>query len=371
MDAEDVAGLKAQLAALTALVAERLGPAPAPRADASPSVKWIYEQYEPARKHDHSWRMMEDKLAPLIRLCGEEPALELTPARWERHRTVRRTEVMAYGRSKGRPPAETTLNIELGCAKVMLEWAVEHGYLAFNPLRKTRRKKTKSKRKTWLPEDWLDRLLSFKRPKGDEQRACLRAWVLAIFDSGARFNEARMLRRDRLRRRADEADEPNASSGWVIGIDETKNSKAHVLGLTHRTFDALMAIDEVTGSPYFFARRATKRLWAKRTMHWWFHTACENTGIDAVVAEGEVQVRPHDGRRSAATNASRRGADLLAIQRMLNHSNPNVTADYVQIDEDNAIKVAKLMERGVAKDQERKPPKRTHLVPVPSVGKVG
>jgi integrase len=266
---------------------------------------------------------------------------------------------MDYGRSKGRPPAETTLNIELGCAKVMLEWGVDHGYLSHNPLRKTRRAKTKGPRKTWLRESDLQRLLDAPEPKGRVQRLTLRAFILVIFDTGLRFEEARRLRRDRARER-DEFDEITGDSaiGWVVDIDETKNRKAHTVGLTPRAWDALHALGEVPGSPYFFTRPETKALWGERTIRWWFRRACEESGVDALVAEGEIQVRPHDGRRSAATNAHNRGGSLLEVQRMLNHTSPAITAQYVQQNEANAIRMARIMEDGAARERRRRPPKR-------------
>lgn len=339
---------------LDLLLGERAGPK-----RAAVRVAELHADYRKARAHEHSWRTIQDKLAPLVRLAGTEAASDLTPVRWEKHRQQRRTEVMDYGRSKGKPPAESTLNIELACAKVMLEWAVEHSYLEHNPLRKTRRSKQKGKRKTWLREPDLQRLLMSPVPIGREQRLAFTAFVLGLFDCGLRFNEVRRLRRDRVRAR-EEFDEltGDADAGWMIDIDETKNSRAHTVGLTARFKAALDAIPEVDGSPFYFCRRETKQLWGERTIRWWFRRACEESKVDALVADGEVRVRPHDGRRSAATNAHNRGGTLLEIQHMLNHSSPAITADYVQQNESNALRMARIIEEGAARERRRKPAQR-------------
>lgn len=318
----------------------------------------LFEKYKAARKHEHSWPVIEDKLNHLLRHLGGMAAVELNRQKWEDHRIVRRGEVMKSGRSRGKTPAESSLNEELAKAKTMLEWGEDNGYLPFNPLRKAKKNKTKGPRKTWLQEPQLQQFLGFQRPAARDARVVMRAFILVDFDSGARFEEIRTLRRDRLRQR-EHTDDVGTTMRWVVDIDETKNSKAHVIGLTQRTYDALMELDEVDGSPYFFARAATKRPWGRKTIGKWFRAACEATGIDAVVANGEIQLRIHDGRRSAATNAHNRGASLIEVQQMLNHSSPAVTAQYVQLNEANAAKMARIMEVGIERETKRKPPRRS------------
>jgi site-specific recombinase XerD len=344
--------VRVQVAA--ALAAERAGPARAPL-----RVSELFADYKRARFHEDSWRMMATKLGNIVRLLGTEACMDITPARWEKYRQTRRGEIIQKGQSRGKPPAESSLNVELGCAKVMLEWGVEHALLAHNPVRRTRRAKTKNRRMTWLREADLQRLLAAPYPIGKHQRLAFTAWVLSMFDSGARFNEARKLRRDRLRER-DEFDDVSGemTSGWVIDIDKTKNRKAHTIGLTQRNYDALSALVEIEGSPFFLTRPESRRVWGEFTLRTWFRRACELAGVDAVVAEGERQVRPHDGRRSAATNAHNRGASLLEVQQMLNHSSPAITANYVQQNEANAIRMARLMEDGAARERMRRGPKR-------------
>lgn len=325
------------------------------------SIREIFAKYKAARCHEHSWGTIEDKLSHLVRRLGDLPAAQLDHKKWEEHRIARRAEKMDYGRSRGRGPAESSLNIELGVAKTMLEWAETQGHLIFNPLRKARKAKTKGPRKTWLKEYQLQQFLAFTKPDGREQSQMLRAFILVDFDSGARFNEIRLLRRDRLRQRV-ESDGLEEAMGWVVDIDATKNSKAHVIGLTQRAHEALLAIGEIDGSPYFFARKETKRPYTRKQISRWFRQACDSTGIDSAVATGEIRLTPHDGRRSAATNAHNRGGSLLEVQNMLNHSSPATTAQYVQINEANAVKMARIMDAGIEREARRRPPKRAEHV---------
>lgn len=350
----EIAELRAQNRALI----DALGRVGTAKAAPSITVAALYEHYEKACSVKHSWRMEQDKLAPTVRLLGSLPAEQVTPQRWEKHRQVRRTEPIAEGRrNAGRPPAEATLNVELGVAKNMLEWGVEQGYLDHNPLRPTRYGKTKGARKTWIPEPELQRLLDAPKPHGHEQRAALHAWLLTKADTGLRFSEARRIRRDRLRR---------TPEGWVLDIDTTKGGKAHTVGVTPRMLAAYDALPRVIGSPYFLVRPATGRLYGEQTIYTWFREACLSCDLDSIVVEGEVRVRPHDLRRSAATKANEEGASLFEIQAMLNHSNPATTAKYIQRTPTSAVRMAKVLaavserERKGPRPAEKQPPEATN-----------
>lgn len=348
---EDGAAARAQLAQLTAILAQQAGsiaqlaarPAAGAAADQTTTIGEIYKAYSAERKGEHSWRWIEDKLAPLVRRLGDLPAMKLTPKRWAEHRRDRLGETAR----KDLPPSKTTLNLELARAKTMLSWAArrEQELIPSNPLRDAKRDKPNAPRKTWLPEPDIDRLLHAPLPASPRARQFVRAFTVTKADTGLRFDEVRTLRRDRVRVIDDDE--------VLADIEQTKNDKSHVVGLTKRSYRALEAIPEVEGSPYYLANPATGRLFSPSTLWRWFREACKSSGIDAMVADGEVRVRPHDLRRSAATNAHARGATLPEVQDMLNHTNIGVTAQYVQRNERNAVRVAKLMEKGAAEEMEK------------------
>jgi integrase len=318
-----------------------------PDAVNSAHIRVVFEAYQTHRRNDHSWEVICDRLVPLVRRLGDLPCGLLTPKRWAEHRRARLMELT----SRGTPPNETTLNLELARAKTMLSWAAqeEQGFISMNPLREAKRAKQKPPRRTWLTEADLQRLLAAERPTGTLAQSLFRAFLLIGADTGLRFDEIRTLRRDRVTAIGDAV---------VAQIPDTKNRKAHLAGLTARAWDALCEVPACPGSPFFFANPVNfGRLFSESTVWRWFRAAAEDVGLDSIVASGEVRVRPHDLRRSACTNAHNRGASLLEVQDMLNHSNPGITSQYVQRTNANAIKVARLMERGA--EIERRGPQRS------------
>ncbi len=331
---------------IAAAVAAKLGTSQPPPKLAFPTIREVFEAYEERRRHERSWGAIRVKIIPAVRRLGDMPANELTPKRWAQHRAARLKEPAR----KGNPPSVTTLNLELGCTKTMLSWAAadEQGLILVNPLRDAKRDKQKPPRRTWLSEQDLQRLLSARMPRDQGARTMFHAFVLVQADTGLRFNEARRLRRDRLK----EIDDDGAC---VAEIPETKNGKPHVVGLTPRALTALERIPICLGSPYFFANPNNRKLFCRSTMWRWFRMAAESAGLDDIVAEGEIRVRCHDLRRSAASNAHNRGATLLEVQDMLNHSSPDITSQYVQRTQSNAIRIAHLMADGAAKEGRRGP----------------
>jgi integrase len=309
-------------------------------------LKDVFAAYEVHRGKEHSWIVIRDRLRPLVRRLGDLPCGLLTPKKWSEHRRARMKEVMY----RGTGPNATTLNIELARAKTMLKWAAEEeqGFVSFNPLRDAKREKQKPPRRTWLTEADLQRLLKAEQPIPERARLMFHAFLLTAADTGLRFDEVRTLRRDRISR---------IDGAVVVQIPDTKNRKAHLAGLTSRAWEALSEIAHC-GSEFFFGNHHRNgRLFSESSIWRWFRLAAEDVDLDSIVAAGEGRVRIHDLRRSAASNAHNRGATLLEVQDLLNHSNPGITAQYVQRTNANAIRVARLMERGA--EMERRGPQRS------------
>jgi integrase len=303
-------------------------------------INEVFKAYEAHRRNDHSWEVIADRLAPLVRRLGDLPCGMLTPKKWAEHRRARLEEPTF----RGTPPNETTLNLELARAKTMMSWAAEEeqGFVAMNPLRDAKRAKQKPPRRTWLTEADLQKLLKAERPAGERAQLMFRAFLLTAADTGLRFNEVRTLRRDRI----------SMVDGAVVAqIPDTKNRKAHLAGLTARAWEALQEIPPCGSEFYFGNHYRGGGLFSESSVWRWFRAAAEDVGIDSIVASGEVRVRIHDLRRSAASNAHNRGATLLEVQDMLNHSTPGITAQYVQRTNANAIRIARLMETGAEKER--------------------
>jgi integrase len=233
----------------------------------------------------------------------------------------------------------------------MLRFAVTGRLLPSNPLEGARRERCRAHRETFITEGELGRLLKVMNEP-------MRAMTLVCIDAGLRFNECRLMQREWV------------SPDGVVRIPGaiTKTRKGRAVKLTKRALDALNALPTVEGSPKYFvtyrrrtgdgARWALKygsrlgpkvvKLYSERRFRSWFRTACLATGVDAVVARGDVRLRIHDLRHSAATAALRRGASLVAVKGMLGHSNLSITSRYLHTDDAEVSGIARLMEQGAA-----------------------
>lgn len=297
-----------------------------------------YEAFEKAMKSSHSWRMTVAKLRPMIRRLGHMFAVDVTPKVWAKHHEARQGELIERGRNKGQPPSAATLNVELGVAKGFLEWLAsdERELIPFNPLRRAKYRAKVKPRRSWPRPELFQQLLGSPKPDGLEQRAVFHGWLYVMYETGLRNDEARCVRRDRMRLTED---------GVALDVDTTKGGEPHTVGVTVDALAALAAIPPVLGSPFYFARSLTKRLYGKRIFHYWFRNACEAIGLDAHVVAGEIQFRPHDCRRAAATNLIDRGGDVRDAQRLLKHASIQTTEGYIQQTATSAIKIARIMER--------------------------
>jgi len=164
----------------------------------APSVAIVYWLWSDACRAKRSWHLMWARIAPLVSAVGALPAPKLTPLVWERHRATRKLLGLC----------DATINLELGYAKQMLNWAVDHGLIKRNPLQSAKAVRTVSRRETRLTPEDVEKLLAASDDvvnrsllEGDDTRfrgPLLRAFILCMFDSMLRFNEARLLKLDRI-----------------------------------------------------------------------------------------------------------------------------------------------------------------------------
>jgi integrase len=298
-----------------------VGPAP-------PTLATVYWLYGPTRWGSTSWVWEVNRLKPLIRLIGDMPAAKLTPLAWEGYRAQRMTEPDR----RGKPPADALLNLELARAKQLLNWAVRHRMVKFNPLASARKVKTADRRETWLPVADVERLLAAcddvvdrRRVDGDDdglRAKALRAFVLACHDSMLRFGEAAAVirRRDRIA----------ADGRFELAGRETKGGKGRTVFLTPRTIEAVASLPPVK--------------LGRQQLYRWFREACRLSGVDSLVAPGEVRIRPHDLRASGATTADENGASATAVRDALGHADLSTTQIYLRTEKaENARSATEVM----------------------------
>jgi integrase len=320
---------------------------------AAPSVNCVYWLFSEAHRHTPSWRTHWDRLMPTLRGLGTLPAPDLTPLAWVRHLAGRRHEEQRGGGT----PCEHTLNIELGRAKGMLDWAVEQQMIAFNPLRAARYAKTTSRRETNLRQHDVDRLLEEAAQLRDRRKqdwqddgtrsAMLRVLILCWFDSMLRFNEARHLRRDLI--------EPNGDYP-VARADTKTEAGSRTVTLTPRTLDAIRAVPIHPDTNYVFVNPATGAILGENTVRGWFRWACEHGRLDARAAPREGRLCPHMLRHAGATAADAAGARPGALQQTLGHANMRSTERYLHRDRtESARHVAEVMTLAARRGPQKSP----------------
>lgn len=315
----------------------------------------VYWLYAPTRWHGKSWAKERQCLLPFVTAMAEVPANLVTPLAWDQHREQRKTQVNRVGGYS----CDHTLNIELGYAKTMLNWAVSRDMIKRNALLPAKRVKTKSQRETAISAADVDRLLEVADDIVDErlvagdddgQRAALlRAFVLCCFDSFLRFNESRRLRRDRI------------GPGGAVQLlgSETKSGRPRTVVLTPRTLEAIAAVRPVAGLPYIFVSTASPALIGENTLRGWFRRACEKAGLDRFVAPKDRRLRVHDLRASGASTADLAGARPVAIQAALGHASLATSERYLRNSKGiDAQQIAEVMIK--ATTSSRRGPKRVH-----------
>lgn len=335
---EEMQAARRQIDTLTALVgaqAQVIATTAVPSKQTT--IAELFEAYAKIRSFETSWGAIRNKLAPLVKRLGKLRASALTPTVWAEHFVARKLQPTA----RDKPPADHTLNIELGRAKEMLDWGVRSGLVEVNALKDAKKAKTISQRETFLTEPQVQELLGgiSDLPTLHAQQVT-RAFILCAYDSMLRLNEVRHLRRDRIDR-----------DGCVeLRAKQVKSRKRRTIALTPRALEAIAEIPPALGSHFVFANPATGRPYGITAIYAWFRVAVIASGVDKYAAEGE-RVVLHTLRHSGATAADARGASPMAIKEALGHASLATTAKYLhRHSQDSAREMARLMARGAERD---------------------
>jgi integrase len=210
----------------------------------------------------------------------------------------------------------TVVNRAIGILAGVLDDAVEHRALAFNPARRFKRgeKPTKSpKRHVYLTEADACRLAEESGRHAD--------LVLTLAFTGLRWGEAIALtvadveflkRRISVHRNA-------VQVGQQFEVGTTKGKESRTVPVAASMLARLAARCEGrSASDLLFPARGGGYL--KRPSYdstGWFNRAVERAQVQ--------QVTPHDLRHTCASLAVSSGANVLAVSRMLGHKDPSVT----------------------------------------------
>ena len=137
-----------------------------------------------------------------------------------------------------------------------------------------------------------------------------------------------------LRLRRDQVD---LKEGLIrLSGQDPKSGKPRVVALQRRTVEALKAVPVFLHSPYFFVNPETKKP----------RTEYRDAWIAAQKAAGVQGVWIHDLRRSFCTITRKRGQAESEVMESSGHTTTAVFRRYNIVDEDDARKVARVMEQG-------------------------
>ena len=117
---------------------------------------------------------------------------------------------------------------------------------------------------------------------------------------------------------------------WTIPESETKNKREHKVPLSSHARSVLKELESLTGeSEYVFQGHPKSLQKMTQRIH-------KSTG---------VHFRPHDLRRTCATNLSKLGIDEITIARILNHSLPSLHMTAIYNRWENLPEMKRALER--------------------------
>jgi integrase len=299
----------------------------------------IYMQAMKGEKSEVAYRR---RLIGPLKHFGPMPVDHVTPVEAVVYRQKR------TGGELGKKVCAYTAEIELDLVKWALNWLVDNGHLATNPLARLRRKKVKNEPQAALREEHLEAVLA----------ACpnltTAVYVVLVIDTGARRTEALTLRWDDV----------NWKTGVII-IRNGKGGKRREVVCSGRALDLLRQQPRVVGSPFIFANSRIDGgpPFAKETLNEWVRHAIMDSGVEKNY--GGRKVRIHGLRRGHATNAVERGVDIRSVQEQLGHESIATTQKYIDSRMDHRLKEMRKNERPLPAMTDRRPAKRApgHVAP--------
>ena len=285
------------------------------------TVRKVWEKYEPVAERNRSYSTDTGRAKHLLEHLGDWKACTLTLEHVDQYRSRRRGKKT----HRGNPPSSKSLDNEIELLKRMLNYAVDCGYLKFNPIRRVKFLNAPNTRDVVITEEIKEKIL-------DELPAVIRPIIELQFDTGMRREEVLSLKKNQL-----------FLKDGVIRLRETdtKTQTARVVPLTQRVIQSLKELPVFPKSDYVFNNPKTETRW--RDIKRSFHSACKAAGVP--------HVWMHDLRRSFATHARKRGIPETVVMKITGHKTRSIFARYNIIDEDDLKNAAELFEAKAQPEQ--------------------
>jgi len=238
----------------------------------SPSLSELFSSYlEVEAKYLKSSQRTIDAWKAIADLEGgdgvklkDRPALSVTADVAEEVRDKLKTMVTRFGTA----PKPATRNRYFIVLRRLLNWAVEHKKIPYNPLRIAKEPEDNVRQTVIRTEEDFQRLIDCCDPWN-------RALCLVYFDSGCRRMEVIDLQRHQVTRK------PNGG-GWAT-IYKAKGNKPRTVVLTKRAMEALDGLPN-RGS-YYFARPDGRKPYHRRYLYHRFEKAVIRSGLQPAPGE--------------------------------------------------------------------------------------
>lgn len=316
LDDEELRGLRAQIAALTAAVSA-LTSARAPAAD--PFVKDVADRY--VKRVGKKYGRV---LAKFLERFGERRCSELRKADYLAFRDDRAADGMAVG----------TLNQELTIVLAMFRWGVAAELVAANPFEGVRKLKGQRARETVIAPEAHAAAFA-------DAPLLVRAYATACYETGARSG-CEVLRIERAH-----IDEARGSIHFPR--ENTKGKRvARDVPMSDYLRDMLRALPVIVGNPYVFANPGTRGTYTARHLC----RLCRPYLDRLEAAPGDGKVRNHDGRHSLVSRLVEGGVHPFASMKIVGHSSASMHWRYTHLSDGDRAKAKALLD-GARKSSRR------------------
>ena len=185
-------------------------------------------------------------------------------------------------------------------------WAISVDLAEFNPCAGLKKPSKESQRDRVLTNDEIKRLWKAANTQRPDLAVFFKLCFLTAQRSGAEV----------LRMRWQDVDLDGR--WWTIPSEFAKNGLTHRVSLSPQAVKLIQSLPRISGSPWIFPGRTPKK-----------HVASIQIPFQRVRKTAAISnVRIHDLRRTAASLMTGVGIPRLTVSKILNHSEPGVTAVY-------------------------------------------
>lgn len=258
-------------------------------------------------------------LERLLPYFGNMYIHEITTYHWDRYRNIRISAKSKKGKSTVKPG---TINNEGALLRAMLTRAVKHRELSYNQLEDMELYKVERRDRVATDEE-IKLMLSNAKP-------CLKTFLLIALNTGMRRGEILNLRWNQV-----------DFNNKIITVRNTKSKKPRKIPMNKIIVDLLKRLFSTKGNNQFVIEKpGNSGPYTSISREW--YNLMKTTGI--------IDLRIHDLRHTFATFAIRNGKDVVALKKILGHSDINTTMIYVNIlaeSQENLINSFSIGEDGV------------------------